>query len=86
MSAPTVPSRGTSAYLHGAHPLRGHPVTYRITPMERQPGSPAGFLVEEAAGDLGVEDAWESTERSRLLMTAGQVRELVQRVTFHRPR
>lgn len=78
----TRAASGTSAVLRGAHPLRGYPVTYRITPLVRQPGVPAGFMVEEADGDLS-EDAWETAERSRVLMTSGQVRDLVKRVTAH---
>ena len=78
----TRTASGTSAVLRGAHPLRGYPVTYRITPLLRQPGMPAGFMVEEADGDLS-EDAWEAAERSRVLMTPRQVRDLVQRVTAH---
>ncbi|MCV2392720.1 hypothetical protein OEB99_00210 [Actinotalea sp. M2MS4P-6] len=74
----------TSAVLHGTHPLRGYPVTYRLTPLVRQPGMPAGFMVEEADGDLS-EDAWETAEISRVLMTPVQVRELVARVTHRVP-
>ncbi len=80
------PVSGSSAVLHGAHPLRGYPVTYRITPLVRQAGVAAGFLVEEADGDLGSDEAWETAERSQQLMTAGQVRELVERVSFHNAR
>jgi hypothetical protein len=78
------PASGTSAYLHGSHAMRGYPVTYRITPLVRQPGVPAGFLVEEADGDLSTDEAWESAERSHLLMTSRQVQELVQRVKHQR--
>lgn len=74
------PASGTSAVLRAVHPVRPDPVTYRITPMTRRPGEPAGFLVEQADGDLAVED-WDDVERSRVLMTAFQVRELVRRVT-----
>lgn len=80
------PVSGSSAVLHGAHPLRGYPVTYRITPLVRQAGVAAAFLVEEADGDLTSDAAWETAERSQVLMTAGQVRELVQRVSFHNAR
>jgi hypothetical protein len=80
------PTSGTSAVLRGAHPLRGYPVTYRITPLVRRPGVAAGFLVEEADGDLGSDEAWELAERSQQVMTAAQVRELVQRVTWHNQR
>jgi hypothetical protein len=78
------PASGTSAYLHGSHPMRGYPVTYRITPLARQPGVPVGFLVEEADGDLNTDEAWQAAERSHLFMTARQVQELVQRVTHQR--
>lgn len=74
------PASGTSAVLRAAHPLRGYPVTYRITPMLRRPGEPAGFVVEQADGDLA-DDAWETAERSREVMTTVQVRELVHRIT-----
>ncbi|HMO11641.1 MAG TPA: hypothetical protein PKB06_09105 [Actinotalea sp.] len=70
-----------SAVLHGADPLHGHPVTYRITPLERQPGAPAGFLVEQAAGEAPV---WDEITSLRTWMTAGQVRDLVQRVAAER--
>lgn len=80
------PTSGTSAVLRGAHPLRGYPVTYRITPLVRRPGVAASFLVEEADGELASDEAWESAERSQQLMTAGQVRELVQRISFHNQR
>lgn len=73
----------SSAMLRGSHPLRGYPVTYRITPLTRQPGVPAGFMVEEADGDL-THESFDDTGAHRVLMTAGQVRELVQRVTAQR--
>ncbi len=73
----------TSAMLRGADPMHGSPVTYRITPLTRQPGVPAGFMVEQADGDLTAE-SWDDAAVHRVLMTAGQVRELVQRVTAAR--
>jgi hypothetical protein len=74
------PASRTSAVLHGAHPLRGYPVTYKITPATKQPGMPAMFLVEEADGLLETDEAWQAAERSLVVMTTGQVRDLVARV------
>lgn len=74
------PASRTSAVLHGVHPLRGYPVTYRIMPAKKQPGMPAMFLVEEADGTLESDEAWQAAERSLVVMTTLQVRDLVARV------
>jgi hypothetical protein len=71
----------TSAVVRGHHPLRGYPVTWRITPLRHAPGASTDFLVEQADGHLDDEDAWNAAERSETVMTSGQVRELIDRVT-----
>jgi len=70
----------SSAVLRGCHPLRGYPVTWRITPLRRENGMPAMYLVEHADGDMQSEEAWNSAEREESLMNAFQVRELIARV------
>lgn len=71
---------GSSAVLRGSHPLRGYPVTWRITPLRREGNAPASFLVEHADGDVQSDEAWESAERDEAVMNAFQVRELITRV------
>ncbi len=71
---------GSSAVLRGSHPLRGYPVTWRITPLRREGNAPASFLVEHADGDLRSDEAWETAERDESVMNAYQVRELIARV------
>ncbi len=71
---------GSSAILHGRHPLRGYPSTWRITPLRRVGGAPATYLVEHADGDLQIDEAWENAERDETVMNAFQVRELIARV------
>ena len=39
---------GSCAVLHGHHPLRGYPATWRITPLRREGRAPASFLVDHA--------------------------------------
>ncbi|WP_372593670.1 hypothetical protein [Actinotalea sp.] len=71
---------GSSAVLHGSHPLRGYPVTWRITPLRREAGAAATYLVEHADGDLQTDEAWQDAERDESVMNAYQVRELIARV------
>ena len=71
---------GSCAVLHGHHPLRGYPATWRITPLRREGGAPASFLVEHADGDLVSDEAWQDAERDEVVMNAFQVRELIARV------
>lgn len=71
----------SSAVLHGMHPLRGYPVTWRLTPRQTTPGAPPTFLVEQADGEIEDELTWLYVERVRSVMTAEQVRDLVHRVT-----
>ncbi len=76
---------GSSAVLRGCHPLRGYPVTWRITPLRREANAPALFLVEHADGDLQSDEAWDSAERDESVMNAFQVRELIARVRASQP-
>jgi hypothetical protein len=68
---------GTSAVVHGMHPMRGYPVTCVITPV---PGRPATFLVQSADGDIDDDDAWQYAAKESLVLSAEQTRELVAAV------
>lgn len=70
-------SPGSSAVVHGMHPMRGYPVTCVITPV---PGRQATFLVERADGDIEDDDAWEYAAKESLVLSADQTRELVAAV------
>jgi hypothetical protein len=70
-------SAGTSAVVHGMHPMRGYPVTCVITPV---PGRPATFLVERADGDIDDDDAWQYAAKESLVLSAEQARDLVAAV------
>jgi hypothetical protein len=67
--------------VHGRHPLRGYPVTWRITPLTA-PGGEAMFVVERADGHL-VDTAWQLAEKQSSLMSVEGVRELVRQAREH---
>jgi len=69
----------SSAVLHGMHPLRGYPVTWRLTPRASAEGTT--FRVEQADGDIEDELSWLYVEIEESEMTADEVRNLVRRVT-----
>lgn len=85
--APTIaatpkPRAGASTMVvHGRHPLRGYPVTWRITPLTA-PGGEAMFVVERADGHLS-DEAWHLAERTSSLMGVDGVRELVRQAREH---
>lgn len=71
----------TSAVLHGRHPLRGYPVTWRITPVTTKPvGGAVTFVVERADGHIVDDLVWELAEKDTVTMTAAEAGELVRRV------
>ena len=67
-------TRGASAVLHGLHPLRGYPVTWHLTPLER-----GQFLVERADGHIDDDLAWALAEKETSVMTTAQMCEVVRR-------
>lgn len=67
--------------VHGRHPLRGYPVTWRITPLTA-PGGEAMFVVERADGHLA-DAAWQLAEKQSSLMSVEGVRELVRQAREH---
>ena len=76
--APAGPIAGTSAVLHGRHPLRGYAVTWRLTPVASARGA-ATFLVERADGHIEDDRVWELAEKESALMTSTEVSRLVRR-------
>ena len=62
--------------MHGMHPMRGYPVTCRITPVSGR----ATFLVESADGQIDDDDAWQYATRESLVLSVEQTLELVERV------
>ena len=71
-----IATANRTAVVHGMHPMRGYPVTYRITPVSGR----AAYLVESADGQIDDDDAWQYAARESLVLSAEQVRELVEKV------
>lgn len=71
---------GVAVVLHGLHPLRGYPVTWHLTPLPPGGRGPATFRVERADGYLTDDLVWHLAEKDTVVMTAGEVAELVRRV------
>ncbi|WP_155855194.1 hypothetical protein [Actinotalea ferrariae] len=77
------PRTGASTMVvHGRHPLRGYPVTWRITPLTA-PGGESMFVVERADGHLS-DEAWQVAEKQSSLMSVEGVRELVRQARERR--
>lgn len=69
-------SEAATAVVHGMHPTRGYPVTWRITPVPGRRGR-AEFLVEQADGMIEDDDAWYYAIKTVEVVTADEARELV---------
>lgn len=72
-------SEAATAVVHGMHPTRGYPVTWRITPVPGRRGR-AEFLVEQADGMIEDDDAWYDAIKTVEVVTADEARELVDAV------
>ena len=83
MAAGLAPGAHTtlSAVVHGTHPLRGYPVTWRLTPLPGHNHGGYEFVVESADGHIDDDRVWELAEKDRVVLTATQASELVRRVT-----
>lgn len=79
-NVPAQRSRAASAVLHGVHPLRGYPVTWRLTPLPSRRGE-ATFLVERADGHIETDMAWAPAEKDTRVMTATELSHLVRRAS-----
>ena len=66
-----------TAVVHGMHPTRGYPVTWRLTPVPGRLGRRAEFLVEQADGMIDDEDAWFYATKTVEVVSADEARELV---------
>lgn len=73
--------RTTTVVLHGLHPLRGYPVTWKVTPLPQDRRGHVTFLVQRADGHLEGEAAWLAAERETFVLSGEGVRELVRRVS-----
>ena len=72
-----IATESRTAVVHGMHPMRGYPVTCRITPV---PGRPAAFLVESADGQIDDDDAWQYAAKESLVVSVEQTLELVESI------
>lgn len=70
----------SSAVVHGAHPLRGYPVTWRLTPVRGGGAGHAEFLVEWADGEIDDDVVWQLAEKQTAVLSAAEARDLVERV------
>lgn len=84
MTALVEQRRGTSAVLHGMHPLRGYDVTWHITALPVDSTGHANFLVERADGRIADEVAWSLAEKEIAVLSTAGVQELVRRAAGRR--
>ncbi|GGC02143.1 hypothetical protein [Cellulomonas carbonis] len=73
--------RATSVVLHGLHPLDGHEVTWKVTPLPQDRRGHVTFLVQRAEGHVDGEQAWSCTDKETFVLSGEGVRELVRRVS-----
>lgn len=71
---------GTSAVLHGRHPLRGYAVTWHLTPLPATGHGPTQFLVERADGTITDDLVWHLAEKDAVVMTTHEMCDLVRKV------
>lgn len=80
------PATGTTMVLHGRHPLRGYPVTWRIRPAatDGRRNAPPSFVVERADGHIEDDLVWQLAEKESAVVGAAEVHALVERVRLNR--
>jgi hypothetical protein len=81
-SLATTQESPSCVVVHGMHPLRGYPVTWRLTPLAgHHKNGHHEFLVERADGHIDDDFVWQCAEKDTEVMSATAASELVKRVT-----
>lgn len=74
------PEHTVPPVLHGADPLRGHPVTWHFTPASSPDIDGPAWLVERVDGTMSNPDVWMQARKETVVLAMSDVLDLIRAV------